>query len=308
MIKGNIIIGNSSYTAAGYNPNVYSVLGSTSSAAAAYILKPLSGSTQHEWQISSFGTDGAFHFYDGTAGLDRMIMNTSGYMGLSCTPVNMLDVNGGIAVGSYAGNNTTSSGNLIMSGSLAVGTATPNSSAVVTISSTTQGLLPPVMTSSQKNAISSPAQGLSVYDSTLNQLQYYDSGAYPTWCGFKSGYVTTPNLSNLSGFSSYTSNNLFWMRVGNFVTVSWSYSVTNNNGSSTMNFTCPLPISQSTYNSTVFSGCVQITGGFPNFNGKHPTAAVFGYDANNFAVYMWSGGYNNGATYNYTAAMNYVIT
>ena len=39
IIKGNLIIGNSSYTPASYNPNVYTVLGSTSSAAAAYILK-----------------------------------------------------------------------------------------------------------------------------------------------------------------------------------------------------------------------------------------------------------------------------
>jgi len=43
-------------------------------------------------------------------------------------------------------------------------------SAVLEISSTIQGFLPPRMTTTQKNAISSPAAGLVVYDTTLNKL------------------------------------------------------------------------------------------------------------------------------------------
>jgi hypothetical protein len=59
-------------------------------------------------------------------------------------------------------------------GALLVGTTAnvsdPNLSAVLEASSTTQGFLPPRMTTTEKNAISSPAAGLVVYDTTLNKL------------------------------------------------------------------------------------------------------------------------------------------
>ena len=46
-------------------------------------------------------------------------------------------------------------------------------SAVVSITSTTRGFLPPRMTTAQKNAIGTPAAGLMVYDTTLNKLCVY---------------------------------------------------------------------------------------------------------------------------------------
>jgi hypothetical protein len=46
-------------------------------------------------------------------------------------------------------------------------------SAQVLIESTTKGFLPPRMTTTQKNAIASPAAGLMVYDTTLNKLCVY---------------------------------------------------------------------------------------------------------------------------------------
>jgi hypothetical protein len=53
-----------------------------------------------------------------------------------------------------------------------------NASAQVQIDSTTQGFLPPRMTTTQKNAIASPAAGLVVYDSTTNKLCCYNG---TTW-------------------------------------------------------------------------------------------------------------------------------
>jgi hypothetical protein len=50
-------------------------------------------------------------------------------------------------------------------------------SAVLDLRSTTRGFLPPRMTTTQKNAISSPAAGLVVYDTTLNKLCVYTT----TW-------------------------------------------------------------------------------------------------------------------------------
>jgi hypothetical protein len=53
-----------------------------------------------------------------------------------------------------------------------------NASAMLDVTSTTKGFLPPRMTTTQKNAIASPAAGLVVYDSTTNKLQCYNGS---TW-------------------------------------------------------------------------------------------------------------------------------
>jgi hypothetical protein len=63
-------------------------------------------------------------------------------------------------------------------GQASMGTASPNASAQFQINSTTRGFLPPVMTTTQKNAIASPASGLVVYDNTTNKLQCYNGS---TW-------------------------------------------------------------------------------------------------------------------------------
>jgi hypothetical protein len=57
---------------------------------------------------------------------------------------------------------------------------TVNASAQVQIDSTTKGFLPPRMTTSQKNAITSPATGLTVYDNTINETQTYNGSAWIT--------------------------------------------------------------------------------------------------------------------------------
>jgi hypothetical protein len=56
--------------------------------------------------------------------------------------------------------------------------STNDASSQVQIDSTTRGFLPPRMTTTQKNAIASPAAGLVLYDSTTNKLQCYNGS---TW-------------------------------------------------------------------------------------------------------------------------------
>jgi hypothetical protein len=53
-----------------------------------------------------------------------------------------------------------------------------DASALVEIQSTTKGFLPPKMTTTQKNAIATPAAGLMVYDTTLNQMSYYNGSSW----------------------------------------------------------------------------------------------------------------------------------
>lgn len=64
-------------------------------------------------------------------------------------------------------------------GKLSVGTPTATS-AVTEITSTTQGFLPPRMTTTQKNAIATPAAGLMVYDTTLNLISVYNGTTWIT--------------------------------------------------------------------------------------------------------------------------------
>jgi hypothetical protein len=63
---------------------------------------------------------------------------------------------------------------------IGMGTLSPVASAMLDITSTTKGFLPPRMTTTQKNAIVSPASGLVVYDTTLNKLCVRGASAWET--------------------------------------------------------------------------------------------------------------------------------
>ncbi|WP_243416236.1 hypothetical protein [Flavobacterium sp. HTF] len=64
----------------------------------------------------------------------------------------------------------------ITNAQIGIGTVTPNASSILDITSTTQGMLPPRMTTAQRIAIASPAEGLMVYDLTLKSVFYYATG------------------------------------------------------------------------------------------------------------------------------------
>jgi hypothetical protein len=91
-------------------------------------------------------------------------------------------------------------------------TGLTNTSAQLSADSTTKGFLPPRMTTTQKNAISTPASGLQVYDSTVNRASVYSTAwenvitevnASPNsvsniWSGSQAQYdALTPNASTL---------------------------------------------------------------------------------------------------------------
>ena len=97
--------------------------------------------------------------------------------------------------------------------SLAVGTLSlASASAILQADSTTRGFLPPRMTTTQKNAISTPAAGLQVYDSTTNRAAVYSTAwenvitetngspnsVYKLWSGSAAQYAAlTPDSSTL---------------------------------------------------------------------------------------------------------------
>ncbi|RYE17990.1 MAG: hypothetical protein EOP51_22890, partial [Sphingobacteriales bacterium] len=125
-----------------------------------------------------------------------------------------------------------------------IGTANPAASAKLDINSTSQGLLPPRMTTAQRNAISSPAAGLIIFNTTNASLEMFD-GVYwtplvkentgannvatrklyggsnldlfyamqPATDGgfFMSGYSSSSNTGTLTGINNTSTNDDMWV-------------------------------------------------------------------------------------------------
>ncbi len=91
------------------------------------------------------------------------------------------------------------------SGSVGIGTTSPNASALLDVSSTTKGFLPPRMTSTQRGNISSPAVGLLVYQTDGTEGTYeYTSGGWRiinAAAGGGSGTVTSVSVVSANGFA-----------------------------------------------------------------------------------------------------------
>jgi len=74
---------------------------------------------------------------------------------------------------------------------LGIGTTTPNSSAQLEVASTSKGVLLPRMTQSQMAAISSPAAGLQVFNTTKNCIYTYNGLSWTSEKKYVSKYVST---------------------------------------------------------------------------------------------------------------------
>jgi hypothetical protein len=71
--------------------------------------------------------------------------------------------------------------NINAQNNVGIGTTTPNPSSLLELSSTDKGLLTPRVTTAQRNAIATPAQGLLVYDTDVACFFYYD-GSWRNLC------------------------------------------------------------------------------------------------------------------------------
>jgi len=75
------------------------------------------------------------------------------------------------------------------------GTASNVASAALTVTSTTKGMLPPRMNNTQRDAISSPATGLTLYSTTDNELQFYNGTSWNSAGGGASIYTADGSIS-----------------------------------------------------------------------------------------------------------------
>jgi hypothetical protein len=106
-----------------------------------------------------------------SSGLKNLTVAYSGSVP-SQTGSNQMNIGNVLWGADCSGTSTTAAG------SLSVGVNTPNASALLDLTSTTKGLLLPRMTTTQINAIASPAAGLTVYNTTLALICFYNGTAW----------------------------------------------------------------------------------------------------------------------------------
>jgi hypothetical protein len=108
-------------------------------------------------------------------------------------------------------------------GRVGIGTAAPNSSALLDITSETLGFLPPRMTTTQRDAITSPATGLQIYNTTTNANNFYNGSAWVVAGGGGIGIgdaITSATAGSvffggLGGILQQDNANFFWDDANN---------------------------------------------------------------------------------------------
>ena len=109
-----------------------------------------------------------------------------------------------------------------------INTTTDIPSSKLTVESTTQGFLPPRMTTTQRNAIVTPVTGLIVYDNTLLSLYQFNGTA---WVAVGAGGGSTKSINSVStntAAGSSASTDYFYFASGT-INITLPTAVGNNN-------------------------------------------------------------------------------
>ncbi|MCC3156166.1 hypothetical protein LJ737_02900 [Hymenobacter sp. 15J16-1T3B] len=123
-------------------------------------------------------------------------LSNNGTGGISIVDAGHVTITGNNTVtgNSTIGGTASVTGNASVLGVVGVGTATPDSKAVLDISSTTKGLLPPRMSKTQRDAMGTPTVGMLIVqtDNTPGLYQYTATG----WASVGAGVYTAESSSS----------------------------------------------------------------------------------------------------------------
>jgi hypothetical protein len=100
-----------------------------------------------------------------------------------------------------------------------VGTDNADASAILDITSNNRGLLPPRMTTLQRDAIASPAVGLLIFNTTSNCLNIYTGAVWNELCG-----TTTQGLATINTTPISTNGTLIATKEASSVSSVYSYT------------------------------------------------------------------------------------
>lgn len=102
-------------------------------------------------------------------------------------------------------------------GNVGIGTVSPDTSALLDLTSISRGALIPRLTTTQKNAVVSPATGLLVYDATLNLFYYWNGSAWVPFITSATGWSLTGNAgtSTATNFLGTADANDLRLRANN---------------------------------------------------------------------------------------------
>jgi uncharacterized protein (TIGR02145 family) len=98
-------------------------------------------------------------------------------------------------------------------GNVGISTATPLSSAMLDLTSTNRGFLPPRMTNAQMKDIESPENGMIVYNTTLNCLAYHVNGSFN--CTYNKLVQPTPSVPLGSTYTTHFNGIVSGINVDN---------------------------------------------------------------------------------------------
>jgi hypothetical protein len=141
------------------------------------------GTSSPSVRLRVVGTSGNVQFGAGTAA-NAVFINAFDsdtiYMTASASNANAFGFGSASNIPMFFMTNNAERMRIDSAGNVGIGTSSPNASAILDVQSTTKGVRMPNMTTTQKNAIASPAAGLMVFDTTLAKLCVYTGAAWET--------------------------------------------------------------------------------------------------------------------------------
>ena len=117
----------------------------------------------------------------------------------------------------------------LLAAQIGIGTTSPDPASILDVTSTTQGVLLPRMTTAQMNAISSPTKGLTIFNSETNSYYYNDGSVWVELEGAvkRDNYKLVKTIADLSdeltlgGGSQYLLKTNFLYEINGNVTVNF---------------------------------------------------------------------------------------